>query len=605
MESRMKKWKEIVSEFDFAFQPIVNTFTGKIYGVEALLRDYEKKGFKKISSVFDEAYSDNFLIGLDELLLEKAIFKFKDLRTQEHIKLFYNIDNRVVEIDGYKTETARAILRNAGVDPNQLCYEISERHTFQSFDRSKTLLDGFRENFFKIAIDDFGTGFSGFEFLYHFEPDLIKIDRFFISNIHSDAKKRLLFSYLVNVSHMLGILVIAEGIESENEYYFCKSIGCDLIQGFLFGKPYRDVSEFRNKMEYVEFLNNIDKRKRSIDENLIYKEMDFIEPVLIDKELFEIFDIFKKNKKNSFFPVINKEYEPLGIISEECLKDYIYSPYGKEVLKNKTLSENSEHFVVKNPISEVNTRIENILELFAIDEDSNGIIITENGRYIGFLGAKELLKAIHEKNLETAMNQNPLTRLPGNNTIYQYISGVLEETRFEHFLIYFDINNFKAFNDKYGFRQGDKALLMFSQILARHSGEFFIGHIGGDDFFAGYKSLESRFDSVNNTVNMILDEFTSGITGLYSEEDRKRGYIVSFNREGKKRQFPLLSACAVILNIPPGSSPVTIDDISCIINEMKKSAKRDNEKIISVSVLKACFLNRNFFEITGEAARTI
>ncbi len=606
MNEKSKKWENISSGFDYAFQPIVNTYTGKVFGVEALLRDYQKSGFGKISSVFDQALSENFLVELDRILLEKAAAKFKEINTQDHIKLFYNIDNRVVQLDGFEKEYARSIMKKFSLDPNQLCFEISERHTFDSFEKTKNLLGGLRDHFFKIAIDDFGTGFSGFEFLYHFEPDYIKIDRFFISNIHADSKKRLLLSYLVNISHMLGILVIAEGIETENEYYFCKSIGCDLIQGFLLGQPDSATAQFKNKIEYIEFLNNIDKRKKTIDENLIFKQMEFIEPVLIDKELFEIFEIFKKNKKNTFFPVINKEYEPLGIISEECLKDYIYSPYGKEVLKNKTLSENSEHFVMKNPVSEVNTRIEKILELFAIDEDSGGIIITENGKYIGFLGAKELLKAIHEKNLETAMNQNPLTKLPGNNSIYQYLSGILEETDMEHFLIYFDINHFKAFNDKYGFRQGDRALLKFSDILGRYSGEFFIAHIGGDDFFAGFKSKDDRFETVFKNMNKILDEYALEILSLYSEEDRQKGYITSLNREGKRRHFPLLSACAVMLVIPAEPMPFSIDEISGLIGDLKKTIKRDNEKTLCVSILRGrLFVSAGFEEIENGAMETV
>ncbi len=605
MEGNKEKWYYIASCVDYAFQPIVNTYTGKVFGVEALLRNYQKCGFEKISSIFDRALTDEYLVELDRILLEKAASKFSLIKTNEHIKLFYNIDNRVVQLDGFDREYARSIMKKYLLDPNQLCFEISERHNFDSFEKTKDLLGGIKENFFKIAIDDFGTGFSGFEFLYHFEPDYIKIDRFFISNIHSDSKKRMLLSYLVNISHMLGTLVIAEGIETENEYYFCKSIGCDLIQGFLLGEPYLDHMYFRNKIEYLEFLNNIDKRQKTIDENLIFKEMEYIEPVLIDMELFEIFEIFKKNKKNSFFPVINKEYEPLGIISEESLKDYIYSPYGKEVLKNKTLSGNSEHFVVKNPVSEVNTRIEKILELFAIDEDSGGIIITENGKYIGFLGAKELLKAIHEKNLESAMNQNPLTKLPGNNSIYQYLSAILEETDFEHYLIYLDINNFKAFNDKYGFRQGDRALLKFTDMLVRISREFFIAHIGGDDFFAGYKSRNERFDFVFKIINRILDEFAMEIVSLYSDDDRRRGYITSIDREGKKRHFPLLSACAVMLQIPVGPVPFSIDEISSMISDIKKAAKRDNEKILCVSLVKEGIFRRVRFEAADPAAEAV
>jgi hypothetical protein len=106
---------------------------------------------------------------------------------------------------------------------------------------------------------------------------------------------------------------------------------------------------------------------------------------------------------------------------------------------------------------------------------------------------------------------------------------------------------------------------------------------------------------VYQVVNRILDEFTQEIIILYAEEDRKRGYITSFNREGRKRQFPFLTACAVMLVIPQGPNPVSIDEISSIIGDMKKAAKKDNEKIVCVSILKEIF-NNNFYEVKEDAS---
>lgn len=82
---------------------------------------------------------------------------------------------------------------------------------------------------------------------------------------------------------------------------------------------------------------------------------------------------------------------------------------------------------------------------------------------------------------------------------------------------------------------------------------------------------------------------------LYSEEDRKKGYITSLNREGKKRQFPLLSACAVVLVIPPDPIPFSIDEISSLIGELKKAVKKDNESSLCVSLLKGGVAGRARF----------
>ncbi|MDZ7641484.1 MAG: GGDEF domain-containing protein [Desulfurivibrio sp.] len=102
---------------------------------------------------------------------------------------------------------------------------------------------------------------------------------------------------------------------------------------------------------------------------------------------------------------------------------------------------------------------------FSSQSRLRGILVTDNGRYQGFLNANALLKLLSDKNLEEARNQNPLTRLPGNFLINRFISDALGDLENEYIYVYFDFDNFKPFNDKYGLRQGDRAILMFADIL--------------------------------------------------------------------------------------------------------------------------------------------
>lgn len=98
-----EKWQKLIEVADFAFQPIVNIYTGKLYAVEALIRNYEAAGFTTIDCIFDTAYSEKTLYLLDVKLREKAIHKFSLLPFSKHIKLFYNLDNRITMMPDFKS----------------------------------------------------------------------------------------------------------------------------------------------------------------------------------------------------------------------------------------------------------------------------------------------------------------------------------------------------------------------------------------------------------------------------------------------------------------------------------------------------------------------
>lgn len=170
-----------------------------------------------------------------------------------------------------------------------------------------------------------------------------------------------------------------------------------------------------------------------------------------------------------------------------------------------------------------------------------------------------------------ALDANPLTGLPGNNSIARRIESALDK-RENVCVIYSDLDNFKAFNDKYGFAKGDEVLLFNSYVLqmalkANGVTDYFVGHIGGDDFVITLP-LERAYDVAQSIICM----FDDGITRFYTPDDVAQKFIISFNRRGEKQIFPIISIsmAGVDLTSPMYQKYIQVND-AC--SEAKKKAK--------------------------------
>jgi EAL domain-containing protein (putative c-di-GMP-specific phosphodiesterase class I) len=235
-------WKDICKTLDYALQPIVNSYTGDVFGYEALLRNWKECGFNSIFDVFDQSFQERTLYTLDLELRKKAIEKFRTIQGAETKALFYNLDNRILEMPDYSSGNTQELLSTLGIAKSNFYFELSERHEINHYSETIQILNQYKSQNFRIAIDDYGSGYSGLQLLYHSEPDIIKIDRFFIDGIDKDQKKKLFAENIVNMAHLMGIKVVAEGIETDQELNFCREIGCDYLQGFRIARPIRILS---------------------------------------------------------------------------------------------------------------------------------------------------------------------------------------------------------------------------------------------------------------------------------------------------------------------------------------------------------------------------
>lgn len=577
-------WTTRIAQLDHAFQPIVNVHTGLCYGYEALLRNTQAAGFDSIQSVFDTAYAEGVLPLVETALWGRAIEKFVTLAHHRNIKLFCNADNRGAMVDAKHRAIAMQALAKFGLSAASLCLEISERHSLSGQAWITEIPGELGRDGFRLAIDDFGRGFSGLELLYSCPSDFVKIDRFFIAGIERDRQKRVLAETMVKLAHLLGRFVVAEGVETEAEFAVCRELGCDLLQGYLIQRPTVETADLLDRYPVVENLVGRDRRGREAAPDQIAAHLVVAPTISASASLSEALALLGRNPSRTFIIVLDSDQRPVGLIREQDVKGYLYNPYGRDLLSNASYRKSVMTVLSRCPVVDIYSPIERLVESYVQDQGDEGVIVLRDMKYAGFLDSRTLLNIISERNLSAARDQNPLTRLPGNRRIYEFVSRALSEVDTPYAIAYFDFDNFKPFNDKFGFRQGDRALILFSEMLGKQliGDQRFVGHIGGDDFFAGARDMP--FEQFRLQLRMVADKFRADIESFYDPESRAAGGLVATDRDGVTRTFPLMRVSVIAFELQPGRSPMSLDDVSAMIADAKRVAKRSASGLYLIRV---------------------
>jgi diguanylate cyclase (GGDEF)-like protein len=520
------------------------------------------------------------LYDVDLEFRKKVLEKFQELRADllerkcgfsDGIRIFYNVDTRILEMTEYKPGNTKIIMDGMSLELSVLCFEISERRQVKSYSSLRNILTIYKQQGYCVALDDFGVGFSGFELMYHSEPNIIKIDKHYIKGISTDKKKKLYVAQMTKMAHVEGALVVAKGVETEEDLMVVQQLGCDYVQGFLISKPTTKVKELEHA--YIFPIKcQVDQNKQSgTDADLLLRNVENREPMLNTTYVRELLKRFKEQEEITTIPVVDKFNRPVGVIEERKMKKYVYSMYGKEIVEKHPLSR----YVSSAPIVDVHQSIEDIIQAFATCSDIDGMLLTRNGEYVGYLSARLLVETIHLKNMESAREENPLTKLPGNNSIASFITDGLGKNSHYRLFTYLDLDNFKPFNDRFGFKVGDKAIAMMADLLkdyAKESGAF-IGHIGGDDFFAGVVTADKgKIKSAQRDLWELVDSFGFAVKAFYDKDERKKGSYCAKDRFGEDRCFALLGASIAIVKIGIGSN-LTQEELGEMFSKLKKESK--------------------------------
>jgi EAL domain-containing protein (putative c-di-GMP-specific phosphodiesterase class I)/GGDEF domain-containing protein len=217
------------------YQPIVDMEPGAIMGYEALTRSPENSLFEGPDALFASCHDARLLPELDLLCRCEAVRNARGFDPQK--KLFVNSLPETMGAPGFTGGGFLEALSEVRLKPRNLVLEITERTSIQDFDSFSRELGVLRRQGFLVAIDDVGTGYSSLQTITEVEPDFIKIDLSLIQNIHRSLIKQELVHSLLQVSARIGAQVIAEGIETEDEYRALRRCGVRYGQGYWFARP--------------------------------------------------------------------------------------------------------------------------------------------------------------------------------------------------------------------------------------------------------------------------------------------------------------------------------------------------------------------------------
>ncbi|MEP4030242.1 EAL domain-containing protein [Roseibium polysiphoniae] len=561
----------------YAFQPIVDFDTGVVYGHEALIRNVDQLGFSCPADLLTHAAQHNYLADLEPQLLMMALEYHRKFQKACGSKLFFNVDGRGLGLANDPRMDLTAIVRANGHDPSQICLELSENHQDNQSGLSDHILKNLRRDGFMLALDHFGQGFSELRLIHDLGPQYIKIDHFFLKDIDKDPRQKLFVTTVANLAHVLGARVIAGGVETEGEFKACRDAGCDLVQGYYVARPFTDKSHAR--LFYDHIRTDLAQNKKTEEERKIKEGIQTLPSVSSSASISELVDLFIADQNLSLLPVLDTNSEPRGLIHERDLKAYLYAAGFADEGHKLALDLPLHNFIRSCPIADINSDIDTLLVTFASSLSSDGIIITEDFRYAGFLSATSLLKILQDKRLEEAQDQNPLTGLPGNGAIRRYIDKAAHARSTARHFCYFDFDNFKPFNDTYGYPQGDRVITLFSELMQRHICGIgtFCGHIGGDDFFAGFMMGEQ--DEIAERLLTLKRAFKSDVESFYAPEHRKQGYIQASDRYGAARTFALLDCSISMITVEPETG-LPVDRINTEIASLKRAAKRSDDGFV-------------------------
>lgn len=228
-----------LQQFVLYYQPQISTTTGSIIGAEALLRwNHPERGLVAPGDFLLRAEENGLIVPINEWVLYEACREAKGWHRMGlgHLRIGVNLSPvqfRRINVAGLVTNALNA----SGLDPHCLDLEITENIVMENTASVVSELRQIADLGVGISLDDFGTGYSSLNYIKQFPIDRIKIDQTFVRNMVEDPSDHTIVRTVANLGHSLGLTVVAEGVETEEQANLLKDDGCDVMQGYLYGRP--------------------------------------------------------------------------------------------------------------------------------------------------------------------------------------------------------------------------------------------------------------------------------------------------------------------------------------------------------------------------------
>lgn len=563
--------REILNEeaLNAVFQPIVQLGDGKVVAYEGLIRGPKNHPLHSPHDLFQVARKCNLTSEVEKLCRQVILSKYAELGLPG--KIFLNISPEQLIESKDTLDTRLEFLGKIGIGPERIVLELTEHQATLDYGLMRGAVERCRKRGFQIAIDDLGEGFSSLRLWSEIRPDFVKIDMHFIQGIERDPVKLQFVQSIQLIAGKSGTVTIAEGVETEEQLLLLQELGVACGQGYHIERPNPHPTghislDLVHRLQRNSVSSHSGKWRRT-DLSTALKLLRIVPVVTPEKQANDIYEIFAGDPDVQMIAVVEHGI-PIGTINRASMIDRFARPYQRELFGKKSCT------LLMNPkplIFDQNTSLQD-LSLTIVEADphhlSNGFAITDGGHYIGMGTGHDVMREITQLQISAARYANPLTQLPGNVPINEEIDRLILAGK-EFVVCYADIDNFKPFNDIYGYRNGDDVIQMTGSILSAlcMPNLDFIGHIGGDDFIMLFQSADWEC-----RCNKSLQLFAAAIVDHHTIDDRLRGSYMSKDRQGKEIQLPLISLSLGAVKIDAGGMYSSYQ-VAAAATEAKKQAK--------------------------------
>ncbi len=226
-------------QFSLFYQPQYDVESGRLRGVEALIRWKDENG-KLISPAefIPIAEKNGSIVSIGAWVVEEALRTYAEWRDKFGVHLIMSINISAIQ---YKRKdfvsNVISLMEKYEIESKEIEFEITESVLIDDFAEVIEKMNLLREYGIRVSLDDFGTGFSSLSYLKGLPIDTLKIDKSFIDTVITDDSTRIITESIVSMVKKLGFETVAEGVETEAQYEYLRDIHCDNIQGFYLGKP--------------------------------------------------------------------------------------------------------------------------------------------------------------------------------------------------------------------------------------------------------------------------------------------------------------------------------------------------------------------------------
>ncbi len=532
------------------YQPIVNLSDASIHAHEALIRGPRGSPMHTPDALLRAAAQEYLGFEFEYACLATILRHWGQMKAPG--RLFVNISAAVLTqlVTSRGVDTLLKPIVDLGILSRMLVLEITEHERVDDMDALADVVAQVRSAGVALALDDFGDGRSSLRLWSQLKPDVVKIDKYFTKNISQHGDKLKTIQALLQIADIFGTALVAEGVETKEDLRVLRDLGLSYGQGYFLGHP---------NAEPLQYLGLDARRILAERQIVVFPELSRATPngqlrnvpvvqaptVDVNTTNDALAACFALRPDLHAVAVLDEREQPIALINRAQFMNEYSKLYYREVWGRKPCVV---HGNFQPRLIERDHSVDELIGILTSEDQrylSDGFIVTENGRYIGLGTGDQLVRSVTETRIEAARHANPLTFLPGNIPISQHMDRLIKK-KVRFVACYADLNNFKPFNDYYGYWRGDEMIRLLARLALEQcdSQRDFLGHVGGDDFMLLFQSLDWQ-----TRCESLVQAFNNQAVGLFDATAQQAGGIEAEDRHGVMRFFPFttVSVGAVVI----------------------------------------------------------